>query len=199
MKSAVRIVASSFGAFAGIGAVEHGIFEIMQGSSRPVGTMINSMGPPCQPEQIWNACEPAMTVIPNYLVTGILAILFGLIGIIWSLFFIERKHGGLVLMLLSIAMLLFGGGIFPPMIGFIGGLVGTRISKPHRADTPIHFLAVLWPWALILFLILLFGQWIVGAISNEFMTQIMIPNLLLVLVLLILSPLSAVAYDARKQ
>ena len=156
VRSAVSIVASSFGAFAGFGAVEHGIFEIMQGNTRPDGVMINSMGPPCQPEQIWNACEPAMTVIPNYLITGILAILFGLIGIIWSLFFIERKHGGLVLMLLSFAMLLFGGGIFPPVIGIIGGLVGTRINKPRRADTPIRFLAVLWPWTLILFFVLPF-------------------------------------------
>lgn len=199
MRSAVRIVASSFGAFAGFGAVEHGIFEIMQGNTRPDGVMINSMGPPCQPEQIWNACEPAMTVVPNYLVTGILAILFGLIGIIWSLFFIERKHGGLVLMLLSFAMLLFGGGIFPPVIGFIGGLVGTRINKPRRADTPIRFLAVLWPWTLILFFMLLFGQWIVGAVSNEFMTQIMISNLVLVLVLLILSVLSAFAREISNQ
>jgi hypothetical protein len=199
MRSAVRIVASSFGAFAGFGAVEHGMFEIMQGSSRPVSVMINSMGPPCRPEQIWNACEPAMTVIPNYLFTGILAILLGLFGIIWSLFFIERKHGGQILMLLSLAMLLFGGGIFPPVIGFIGGLVGTRINKPRRADTPLGFLSVLWPWTLILFFILLFGQWIVGAISNEFMTQIMIPNLSLVLLLLVLSPLSAFAHDGQNQ
>jgi len=199
MRSAVSVVASSFGAFACIGAVEHGFFEIMQGSARPDGIMITSMGPPCRPEQIWNACEPAMTVIPNYLITGILAIMFGLIGIIWSLFFIERKVGGLVLILLSIAMLLLGGGIFPPLIGIIGGLTGTRINKPRRTDTPIHFLSVLWPWTLILFFVLLFGQWIVGAISNEFMTKIIIPNLLLVLALLILSPLSAFAYDARKR
>ena len=161
------------------------MFEITQGNVSPAGVMINSMGPPCQPEQIWNACEPAMTVIPNYLITGVLAILFGLIGIIWSIFLIERKHGGLVLMVLSFAMLLFGGGIFPPLIGMIGGLVGTRINKPRRTDSSIRALAVLWPWALILVFVLLFGQWIVSAISNELMTQIMVPNLDLVLVLLI--------------
>lgn len=74
MRSAVSIVGTAFGVFAGIGSVEHGVFEILQGDVRPEGIMISPMGPPCVPEEIWNACEPAMTLIPNFLVTGILAI-----------------------------------------------------------------------------------------------------------------------------
>ena len=205
MRGAIRIVASSFGVFAGVGSVEHGIFEVMQGNARPGGLMINSMGPPCVPEEIWNACEPAMTIIPSFLLTGILAIILGLIGIAWSLFFIERKRGGLILVLLSFAMLLLGGGIFPPLIGIIGGVVGTRIKAPlswwrrHLTGTPLRVLAMLWPWTLVLFFVLLFGQWIVGALSNDFMTGLMVPNLVLVLALLILSPLSAFAHDIQSR
>ena len=73
MRKAIRIIAASFGIFAGFGGLEHGYFEILQGNVRPESIMIVSMGAPCVPEEIWNACEPAMTIIPNFLVTGILA------------------------------------------------------------------------------------------------------------------------------
>ena len=48
----------------------------------------------------------------------------------WSLFFIHRRRSGLVLFLLSLALLLFGGGIFPTVIGMIGAAVATRIDAP---------------------------------------------------------------------
>ena len=47
-----------------------------------------------------------MSILPNFLITGILAMLIGLAIIIWSVGFVQRKQGGLVLMLLSIALLL---------------------------------------------------------------------------------------------
>lgn len=84
MRKATRVVASLFGIFAGFGGPEHGYFEILQGNVRPDSLMIASMGPPCEPEKVWNACEPAMTVIPNFFVTGILATVIGLITMIWA-------------------------------------------------------------------------------------------------------------------
>jgi hypothetical protein len=78
MRKATRIIAASFGVFAGFSGLEHGYFEILQGNVRPESIMIASMGAPCVPEEIWNACEPAMTIIPSFLVTGILAMVFGL-------------------------------------------------------------------------------------------------------------------------
>jgi hypothetical protein len=41
--------------------------------------MIASIRPPCDPEKVWNLCEPAMTVVPSFLVTGILATIVGII------------------------------------------------------------------------------------------------------------------------
>ena len=74
MKRASRIAATVLGLFAGGASVEHGIYEILQGNLRPEGLMISSMGPPCQPEAVWHNCEPALTILPNFLVTGILAV-----------------------------------------------------------------------------------------------------------------------------
>ena len=65
MNKAIRVVASLFGVFAGFGGIEHGAFEILQGNVIPEGIMISSIGPPCEVDQVWNACEPALTVISN--------------------------------------------------------------------------------------------------------------------------------------
>jgi hypothetical protein len=96
--------------------------------------MIASMGLPCVPELSWNHCEPAMTILPNFLITGILAIILGIVIMVWSAFFVQKEHGGLVLVLLCIPLLLFGGGLFPPLIGIIAGAVGTRINKPLNPE-----------------------------------------------------------------
>jgi hypothetical protein len=202
MRKATKITATWFGIAAGGASIEHGIFEILQGvarpDSRPAGLMIASMGPPCVPEKIWNSCEPAMTIIPNFLITGILAVIIGLAVLIWSIFFIQRKHGGTVLMLLSIAMLLLGGGIFPPLIGLIGGAAGIKINKPLTRKQPGSMLrvsAALWPWPLIIFLTWIIGQWIVGYFFNDFMQQAMYFGVVLIIVTLPLSVFAAYAHD----
>jgi hypothetical protein len=204
MNKATRIVASSFGAFAAIGAIEHGIFEIMQGDVAPEGVMISSMGPPCVPEEIWNACEPAMTILPSFLLTGIVAVVLGMIAMVWSLFFITKRRGGLVLIVLSLAMLLFGGGIFPPVIGMAGGAVGTRINTPiawwrkRFSGGAGHFLAALWPWTVVVFFVGLFGQFVVGYFFNDLLLQNGALILILIPLLLVVNVLSAFAWDVQR-
>ena len=58
MNKAIRVTASLLGISAGIAGLVHGFYEILQGSTRPEGLFIASIGPPCQPELIWNNCEP---------------------------------------------------------------------------------------------------------------------------------------------
>jgi hypothetical protein len=119
-----RVAASLLGIFAGIGGgVFHGIGEVFQGSLAPEGIYIQAY-----PAMQATAGEPAMTIIPNFLLTGMLAIIMGIIVTIWAGAFIDRKNGGLILILLSIIMLLVGGGIVPVIIGVIGGIIGTRIK-----------------------------------------------------------------------
>lgn len=197
MRKATRIVAASLGVFAGIGGPEHGIFEILRGNTRPEGIMIAAMGPPCNPEEVWHLCEPAMTILPNFLVTGILATLLGIVTMIWAAGFVHRKRGGLVLILLSIGLLLFGGGLFPPVIGIVGGVLATRIHVPvSKGPTGFtRLLASLWPWSLVLFFTWLLGQFVIGHFFNDFLMRTGFLAPLLILGLMILSIVSAIAYD----
>jgi hypothetical protein len=198
MRKATRIVAAGLGIAAGIAGLEHGFFEIRQGGGSPAGLMFPSMGPPCDPEAAWNACEPAMSILPSYLLTGILAVILGLAILVWSVGFVQRKHGGRVLILLSIALLLFGGGLFPPLIGAIGGAAGTRINRPLRGEPGrvTRLAAKLWPWPLAVLMVWLLGQFPVGFFFNDFLKGIMGFGLLLILILLPLSVYTAYAHDA---
>jgi hypothetical protein len=197
VRKATRVVAALFGIFAGFGGPEHGYFEILQGHVRPDSLIIAAMGPPCDPEKVWNLCEPAMTVIPSFLITGILATVIGLITMIWAAAFVHRKHGGIVLILLSIALLLVGGGLVPPMIGIIAGVIGTRINAPltRRPGSVLRFFAKLWPWPLVAFFVWVFGQFVVGYFFNEFSQKIGFLIPLLIIGLLVLSILTGYAYD----
>jgi len=201
MRRATRIVATAFGFIAGIAGLEHGYFEILQGSTRPLSLMFASMGSPCVPEKIWNACEPAMTILPNFLITGILTIILGLLIMVWSTAFIQRKNGGLILIMLSVALLLFGGGFFPPIIGLIGGAAGIQINKPlvGNPGSVTRFVAKLWPWPLVVFMVWILGQFPVGYFFNDFLQSIMGFGLLLILTMLPVSVYTAYAHDACKK
>jgi hypothetical protein len=124
----LRIAASALGIFAGLAGASHGVGEILQGNIAPRGIMIEAW-----PELTSLKGEPAMTIVPSFLVTGILAIIFGLIVAIWAAKFVQRKNGGLILILLSLVMLLVGGGLFPPMFGVAAGIIGTRIKQSSES------------------------------------------------------------------
>ena len=200
MRKATRIVALSLGVFAGFGGPEHGVFEIMRGHIRPDGLVIASMGPPCDPEQVWHACEPAMTIVPSYLITGILAVIVGITTMVWAAFFVHRRRGGLVLMLLSMALLLVGGGLFPPLIGIVAGAVGTRINVPvtRQPSRLTGLLAKLWPWSLIAFLAWTLGQFAIGHFFNEWLLNsgFLVP--LLIVGLIGAAIVSAFARDVQR-
>jgi hypothetical protein len=198
MRRATATTITLLGIIAGLAGLEHGIFEIIRGDVRPESLVFASMGPPCNPEISWNACEPALTIFLSYLPAGILTIIVSLFIIIWSAVFIRSKHGGTVLMLLSVALILTGGGIFPPVIGFISGAVGTRINKPLPKKSPLKitlFAAKLWPWPLVIYMTWIFGQFLIGYFFNDFLKSIMGFGLLLTLTMLSLSIYTAFAYD----
>jgi hypothetical protein len=176
MKSASRVTASALGAYAGLLGAVHGYFEILQGNVAPNGLMINAIGPPCQPEMVAHACFPAMTVIPNFLVTGILAVVVGLTAAIWAAAFVQRKRGVLILVLLSLSMLVVGGGFVPTFVGLIAAYAGTRIHAPptqqrtRLSPRALHTLAKLWPWSLVAYFAWVFpAQWLLGRFFNAFL------------------------------
>jgi hypothetical protein len=197
MRKATRIIAASFGLFAGFGGLEHGYFETLQGYVWPGSILIASIGPPCVPDAVWHACEPALTIVPNFLVTGVLAIVLGLFTMVWAAAFVQRPHGGVILTLLSVGLLLFGGGIFPPLLGIIGGVAGIRIhTRLNTQPSPMwRTLAKLWPWILVVFFVLLFGQFPIGYFNNDSM-PLVIPVLLLGL--LVVSLLASYGHDIQE-
>jgi hypothetical protein len=147
--SAERIIASTFGVFAGIGGLTHGIGEMLQGNIRVGGLMIDSWTQ--GPIAAHMGGDPALTVVPNVLVTGVLAAVVSVATIAWAAAFVQRRHGGAVLILLSVAMLLVGGGVGPPTIGILAGVAGALIHAPltwwraHLSGTARRLLAQSWP------------------------------------------------------
>jgi|GEM_PF-4327135 len=82
LNSATRAVALTLGVLVGLAGIEHGFFELFQGNVTPSGIIIDAIGPS---RRVWGyGTECALTVIPNFFVTGILAIIFGLLVTIWQ-------------------------------------------------------------------------------------------------------------------
>jgi hypothetical protein len=146
--TATRIVVSGFGAVVAFAGIEHGVGEILQGPVVPAGLTIESW-PDAEAFAVL-AGEPAMTVIPNLLLTGMLAVIVALGVGIWSIWFVERRHGGLVLIGLSVLLLLVGGGFGPPLLGITIGIGATRIGAASgRPPGPVlRGLGRFWPWIL---------------------------------------------------
>jgi hypothetical protein len=148
--SAARVVASIFGVLGGLGGLTHGVGETLQGNVRPDGLFIYSWTQ--GPIATNMGGEPGITIVPNMLVTGILTIIFSLTIIVWSVAFVQRKNGGLIQILLFIALLLVGGGVGPIVIGVLAGVAGLGIDAPYPrwrarlSDGLRRVLAALWPW-----------------------------------------------------
>lgn len=178
MKSATRVATSTIGVYAGLLGAIHGYFETLQGNVVPGGIGINAIGAPCQGDVVWHACLPAMTIVPSFIVTGILAIIISLIIVVWAGVFIQRKNSGLILILLSILMLLVGGGFIPTFAGIVAGVAGTGINTPlvfwrtRLSGSALRSLAKLWPWTLIVFVAWSLGGWFLGYFFNQVMINL---------------------------
>jgi hypothetical protein len=148
--SAARLTATIFGVLGGFGGLLHGIGESLQGNVAPGGLFFESWA--WGPIYDHMGGDPAMSLVPNLLITGILAIAVSLAVMVWSAAFVGRVRGGLVLIGLMIVLLLVGGGVGPILVGVLAGVAGLGIDAPHtfwreRLASPIRrALAALWPW-----------------------------------------------------
>jgi hypothetical protein len=145
---ALRTVVATFGVIVAVAGAEHGIGEILEGPVAPSSVVIESW-PDTRAFAILSG-EPAMTIIPNLLVSGVATITVSIAFATWAVGYADRPRGGLVLIGLSVALLLVGGGFAPPLIGVILGLAATRIgvraSAPRRPT--VRRFASVWRWAL---------------------------------------------------
>jgi hypothetical protein len=206
----MRTVASTLGVLVGLAGIEHGFFEILQGNVKPSGIMIEAIGPA---HRFWEyGIERALTIIPNFFVTGILAIIVGLLVTIWAGVFIERKYGALILMLLSIILWLVGGGFAPIFMSILASITATRINKPlkwWRKHIPVNlrgFLAKLWPWSIIVFVLLflvsveiaIFGYPLVWFYGADKTNNILYSVSYIMVGFMPVSILTALAYDIQR-
>jgi len=97
MNRSTRLFTVIIGVVTGFTGSIHGLFEVMQGN-RPTGGFVMGM-------------IGAVTFVQNYLVTGVLAMAAGTAVVCHSLFFIHRKHGVPVYLLLCAVLFLCGGGV----------------------------------------------------------------------------------------
>jgi hypothetical protein len=123
-----KTTASTIGVLLGIaGLVNHGIFEVFQGNTPTNGLFIEAIG---EANRFWlHGNETAFTIIPNFLVTGVGVILVSLAVILWSVKFIQIKHGATVFLLLLLLLTLVGGGIGHIVLFLPTWAYATRINK----------------------------------------------------------------------
>jgi hypothetical protein len=126
--NATRVIVTTIGVIFGVAGFNHGFFEFLQGNTPTGGLFIHAIG---DAQRFWpQGTEDAFTIIPNFMITGILAMLLGVTIIIWSLRFIQEPYGPTGFLVLFILLFLVGGGIgqiafFVPAWAF-----ATRMNKP---------------------------------------------------------------------
>lgn len=154
MNRATRINVATVGVIFGFAGMTHGFAETLQGNTPTGGLFINAIAAGSSWTR-WSAGgEGAFTIVPNFLLTGILAMLVGLAIIVWSLGFVHRRHGPTVYLLLFVLLFLVGGGIGQVAFFIPAWAVATRIHAPltwWRRVLPAGLrpgLAAVWPWLL---------------------------------------------------
>ena len=122
-----RIVVAAFGILCGLTGMVAGIFEILQGNIAPSSFEISTIGSTYSMADDFT--YHAITLIPNFLLTGVLALIVSITVMIWSVKFVERRYGVLTLFTLCISQVLVGGA-WVIDIAIIMCLLATRINKP---------------------------------------------------------------------
>jgi hypothetical protein len=83
--------------------------------------------------------------------------------LLWSLFIVQRRYAGWILIILSILLLLVGGGFVPVFIGMVAA-IASRGLRRISAFSHLAFLAMLRPWPLIVM-----ALWLPGHFFNAAM------------------------------
>ncbi len=191
-------LAATLGFLVGLAGIEHGILEFLQGEREVLGMMIDAIGPH---QQLWKyASEPALTVIPDMRITGILATVLGFFVAWWSLTHMADSYGAGIFLAFSVVLFFVGGGIAPITLTLLGFLAGSRIHSPlpwwRKQMSPElrQKLIVMWPWTLVLGVvcfavsmeIAIFGQPLSGLFSpiTALGTQVYLAYLMLFLTML---------------
>ena len=127
MRNKTSFTLSVMGIIAGIAGMEHGIGEIWQGNIQPENIVFASWAN--HPAFQSLAGEPAMSLIPNLLISGIMTIFLSSVFIYWSVKYHQHPIYGVGFMVLSVLLLISGGGFGPPLLGVMLGIFSLISTK----------------------------------------------------------------------
>jgi hypothetical protein len=131
-------ISGVLGIVTAVSGARHGYSEILQGTARPQGILINAIGGPGCPPAVSVNCLPAMTILPvDFMTVGIVSVIVALVTLIPAILILARKDSGIWLLVLSILLMLVGGGFIPPVVGIAGATLGllTRKKWGGRRET----------------------------------------------------------------
>ena len=130
MKGTTRRIGTGLGILAALAGFEHGLGEALQGHVAPSDWMFPSWPDVAALDPLGG--EPAMSLIPDLLVTGVVTMVVS--GALLAVVLHRRQdlRTRLTTALLSVALLLVGGGFFPPLFGLVAAaLAGTGARSPR--------------------------------------------------------------------
>lgn len=109
MNKTTKTITTIVGIFLAFAGFEHGLFAALQGNTPSNGFIIQTIGE----DMRWWAygTEEAFTLIPNFLISGIAAMMVSAFIMIWSLYYISGTSGSRVFLLSFILLVLVGGGL----------------------------------------------------------------------------------------
>jgi hypothetical protein len=205
---ATRVLATTLGVLVGVGSIDHGLLECMQGYHPTPGLIVNALGPGYQWTAWHEGGEAAITLLPNFLLTGIVASLHGMLMIIWSVRCIHGHYGPFVFLTLGVASFLTGGGVAQIVLIILTWALATRIRTSLAfwrlliPQVAWPALGRVWPWSLAVSIALLvialgiaiFG-YIPGVSDHTHILHICWNILGIALILLFISIFSAFAED----
>jgi hypothetical protein len=209
--NATRTVVIAFAILCGLSGITAGVFELQQGNVVPDSFIISTIGPEYSMWRTYDFSElqetySALTIIPNFFVTGILAIIVSSIGIVWALWFIQNKYGAIIYFVISIIQVLVGGS-FVLDLAIINALIATRINQPlkwwrsHLSEPLIRFFSMIWPGSMLLFTILsivLLGIPVLALIDAGLLGYMGIASALM-FIPIILMIIGGFAYDIQRK
>jgi hypothetical protein len=208
---AARVTAAAFGIMIGVAGIEHGFFEVLQGNVRLDSLLFEAIGPA---QRFWEyGTERALTIVPSTLISGILAMLIGVLMTIWAAALVQRRFGALVLFICGIALFLLGGGFAPIFLTILAGATAAAIHRSLGIWRRILFaplrrlLSKLWPGTLAALVvtfvvaveIAIFGYPLLWLFKAD--TTLAILNILsyIMVGLMLLSVLTAIAFDVERR
>jgi hypothetical protein len=208
---ATHVLASTLGVLVGIGSVEHGVLECMQGLAPTPGLFVNALGRGYSWTTWKEGGEGAFTVLPNFLSSGITAGLLGVFMIAWALCGLRSRYGPSLFLCLGAMSFVTGGGVAQAVLILLTFSVAKEIHSPlafWRRVFPRQFLKTLgrfWAYTLItsvaLFLVALeiaiFG-YIPGVANPVTLLHACWTVIAAALAIYIISVSSGFAHDAAK-